>query len=126
MIRCGICDAFKPTRSHHCKLTRILVIIPRICNRCILKMDHHCPWINNCVGLMNLKFFLLLLGYSFLLCTNTCIFSCLSFLPITKYPYGVKSLYLLMVSHRNCAHGGNSYWNCIFLLLPPLRSDSLF
>ncbi|KAI8336249.1 DHHC palmitoyltransferase-domain-containing protein [Chlamydoabsidia padenii] len=44
---CRSCDAYKPPRAHHC----------RVCRRCILKMDHHCPWINNCVGHGNYPYF---------------------------------------------------------------------
>lgn len=32
--KCMRCDTFKPKRSHHCSM----------CGRCIVKMDHHCPW----------------------------------------------------------------------------------
>jgi hypothetical protein len=35
---------------------------------CILKMDHHCPWILNCVGFKNHKYFFLLILYVALDC----------------------------------------------------------
>lgn len=55
---CKWCGKYKPDRCHHC----------RVCKSCILKMDHHCPWIYNCVGFKNYKYFFLLLVYSVLDC----------------------------------------------------------
>merc|ERR1719396_148100 len=51
---CKWCAKYKPDRCHHC----------RVCRTCILKMDHHCPWIYNCVGFNNHKYFFLLLLYT--------------------------------------------------------------
>ena len=45
---------WKPIRAHHCSE----------CNVWIFKMDHHCPWINNWVGIKNTKYFFLFTLYT--------------------------------------------------------------
>lgn len=51
--KCKDCKVIKPLRTHHCT----------ICGACVMKMDHHCPWINNCVGQNNQRYFLLFLVF---------------------------------------------------------------
>ncbi|XXG96169.1 palmitoyltransferase swf1 [Hypoxylon texense] len=48
---CRTCLLLKPPRSKHCA----------VCKRCVHKMDHHCVFINNCVGYGNQHWFVLLL-----------------------------------------------------------------
>lgn len=48
---CSSCHRPKPPRSKHCS----------ICKACVQKQDHHCIWINNCVGRNNYLWFNLLL-----------------------------------------------------------------
>ncbi|SBT71822.1 palmitoyltransferase DHHC10, putative [Plasmodium malariae] len=49
---------YKPDRAHYCRAIK----------KNVLKMDHYCPWVANCVGFYNYKFFLLSLFYANLCC----------------------------------------------------------
>jgi len=55
---CRKCKTVKPNKAHHCSS----------CGRCIVRMDHHCPWVNNCVAIYNQKYFILFLFYTAACC----------------------------------------------------------
>ncbi|KAI0297046.1 DHHC palmitoyltransferase-domain-containing protein [Multifurca ochricompacta] len=46
---CIQCMARKPLRSKHC----------RICDKCVARSDHHCPWVWNCIGVNNHRQFII-------------------------------------------------------------------
>ncbi|CAI5456055.1 unnamed protein product [Caenorhabditis angaria] len=49
---CEKCNYWKSQRTHHCS----------VCETCILGMDHHCIWINQCVGSHNHRHFFLFIA----------------------------------------------------------------
>mmetsp|Transcript_6001 Transcript_6001/g.8120 ORF Transcript_6001/g.8120 Transcript_6001/m.8120 type:complete len:220 (+) Transcript_6001:911-1570(+) len=55
---CSRCEVIKSETSFHCT----------ICDGCVELFDHHCPFINNCLGYRNHKYFLsFIFIYSFFL-----------------------------------------------------------
>lgn len=88
---CGICAVWKPPRAHHC----------RRCNRCVFRMDHHCLWIDNCVGYRNQKSFILFLLYAAILSVLT--FMCLLYSFVYNYdqvdlPVHVSMMLVALIS----------------------------
>ncbi|KAI0036456.1 zf-DHHC-domain-containing protein [Vararia minispora EC-137] len=75
---CSKCKVTRPERAHHC----------RVCNRCVLKYDHHCPVrINQCVGINNERHFVLFMAY---LVIATFFFALLGF-PHVADAFGLNS-----------------------------------
>ena len=56
MLYCDICRSYVQLTSRHC----------RACGRCVEKFDHHCMWINNCVGGKNYKIFIVMITLTFI------------------------------------------------------------
>lgn len=90
---CVYDEVIKSETSFHCT----------ICNRCVEMFDHHCPFVNNCLGRRNHKYFIIFLfSYSVFL--------------LTLLTETIRHLY------EGCRDSGladlrNDGWQCALLLL---------
>ncbi|XP_077682378.1 palmitoyltransferase ZDHHC19 isoform X2 [Eretmochelys imbricata] len=85
---CRKCHYYCPPRTFHCPC----------CNVCVEEFDHHCKWLNNCIGCRNFRFFFLFVAF---LCSYNVVIlaSCITYLVLNYHQaYGAEKICAIMVT----------------------------
>ncbi|XP_031382437.1 probable protein S-acyltransferase 1 isoform X2 [Punica granatum] len=84
---CDTCLLYRPPRASHCS----------ICNNCVQRFDHHCPWVGQCIALRNYPFFICFITSSTILCIYVFVFSWINLLRQGRDLWGAMSHDVLWV-----------------------------
>lgn len=101
---CLTCHLFKPERCRHCST----------CKRCVMGMDHHCPWLATCVGYYNRRFFILTLTYAALGVWTVLLFNAPKVLRIVQHWRSLKSV-AQVFEHKS--YLGIAFTYCVIIFL---------
>ena len=105
---CPDCKVIRSPRSRHCA----------ICNRCVERFDHHCPWINNCVGIKNHNYFFIWICFLWVFALiDMCIIMDGKSFFLNCYSYGKGCSRPISFSFRNSLRWMHSSWSENILLL---------